>query len=221
MTAAAALHLVPDREPERACLALQSPVWESATRTLLDDLGIPAEAPVLHLGPDDDVLSTALEPRSQHVVHARFQLAVKGHAAQRLEAYRRLVAPGGVLIVEEPDTRTWLCEPYAPATSHLVGRLGQVMKAYGGDLDAGRRVPALLRRAGLAPQVRTHTLGLEAGHRYLQLPLDLADSLGERLADVLGGDGLAQLRRQCADELATAERRGTTFTLVQAWVRIP
>jgi SAM-dependent methyltransferase len=169
----------------------------------------------------DDLFHSALPPGMFDLVHARFQLSTLGRATEQLAAYRRLLKPGGILVVEEPDTRSWTYEPYAPVTAHLVGRLAQASTAAGGNLDAGRRLPTLLRDAGLTPQVRTHALGLEAGHAYLRLPLQLADALADRLADILGGDGRAHLRRESAKELAAPDRRGTTFTLVQTWARVP
>jgi hypothetical protein len=201
---------------------LQARAWERATRALLDDLDLPQDARILDAGrlTIDDLFHAALPPARFDVVHARFQLSTLGRTAEQLDAYRRLVAPGGVLLLEEPDTRSWLYEPYAPTTQHLIGRVAQALTAAGGNLDAGRRLPALLRDAGLEPQVRTHMLGLEAGHPDLRMPLQLADALGDRLSDILGKDGLADLREESAKELATIDRRGTTFTLVQAWARL-
>jgi hypothetical protein len=215
---APALYVLPDRAQLRESLALQSRVWEPAARALLDDLALPTGARVLRIGWGDH--DGALPSGTFDLVHTRFQLSMLGRPAERLETYKSLVAPGGILVVEEPDTRTLVHEPYAPATAHLLGRAAQALKVSGGDLDAGRRLPALMRRAGLDPHVRTHVLGLEAGHPYLHLPLHLADLYADRLADILGGDGLAYLHRQAAGELADPDRRGTTFTLVQAWARV-
>jgi hypothetical protein len=216
------LSLVPDRAPAGlGDVVLDPGVWDAASRSLLDDLGLLPGARVLVA---DDVLGggpgAAAPAASFDLVHARFQLCRHGRPAEQLAALRRLVVPGGVLVVEEPELRTWTYEPHAPAATHLIGRTAQAFAAAGGNLDAGRRLPALLRSAGLEPRVRTHTLGLEAGHPYLRLPLDLGAALSERLADVLGTDGLDHLRRAATDELAAPERRGTTFTLVQAWARV-
>ncbi|HWH96526.1 MAG TPA: hypothetical protein VNT03_21875 [Baekduia sp.] len=218
---APALYLLPAPAQQRETLALQSRVWEPAARALLDDLELPAAPRTLRIGwSDQQDVPLPTDAGTFDLVHARFQLALGGRPREQLDAYRRLVTPGGLLVVEEPDTRSLVYEPYAPASTHLVGRVAQVLRASGGDLDAGRRLPDLMRGMGLAPQVRTHVLGLEAGHPYLRLPLDLADRFADRLADVLGGDVLAHLRRESLEELAAPGRRGTTLTLVQAWARV-
>ncbi len=68
--------------------------------------------------------------------------------------------------------------------------------------------------------MRTHVLGLEAGHAGPADAAALADSLSDRLTDILGKDGLAGLREESAKEVDAAGRRGTTLTLVQAWARV-
>lgn len=221
MPSAPALSLVPDAgapsPPSRAELAAR--IWNLPTCTLLDDLGAVADARVLLV---EDVLGgdVDLTPGAYDLVHARFQLARYGRPAEQLAALKALVAPGGVLLVEEPDLRTWTFEPHAPATTHLIGRLAQAFSAGGGDLDAGRRLAGRMRTAGLTPRVRTHAIGLEAGHPYLRAPLDLSAALDTPLTDVLGRDGLDHLRRAATAELLAPERRGTTFTLVQAWATV-
>jgi SAM-dependent methyltransferase len=209
--------------PPSALLRLQDHAgfWEPAGRALLADLDLPDGARVLDVGRGRGLAPGVFPAHTFDVVHARFQLAPRGRAAEQLAAYRRLLKPGGVLVIEEPDTRTWTFAPHAPAATHLVGRIAQAYRAAGGDLDAGRRLAALLRADGLEPCVRTHAIGLEAGHPHLRLPLDLADALRERLEDVLGRDGLAALRREAANEIEEEHRTGTTLTLVQAWARVP
>jgi SAM-dependent methyltransferase len=224
-----ALPLLADTDAEPEALHAHARVWEPARRALLADLDLPADARVAdigrgapgrtELGPDD-TFHSGLPAGTFDLVHARFQLAPAGRAADQLAAFRRLLKPGGVLVLEEPDTRSWTFSPHAPATTHLIGRIAQAYRTVGGDLDMGRRLAGLLRGAGLAPSVRTHAIGLEAGHPYLRLPLQLADSLQDRLEDVFGSDGLAALRRDATAELDDPDRHGTTFTLVQAWARL-
>jgi hypothetical protein len=221
MPSASVLSLVPDADAPSttARVDLAARIWALPTCTLLDDLGPIADARVLLV---EDVLGGGVDltPGAYDLVHARFQLARHGRPAEQLAALRSLVAPGGVLLVEEPDLRTWTYQPHAPATTHLIGRLAQAFSSAGGDLDAGRRLPSRMRAAGLRPRVRTHAIGLEAGHPYLRAPLDLSEELATPLADVLGADGLDHLRRAAAAELLAPDRRGTTFTLVQAWATV-
>ena len=170
---------------------------------------------------EDDLFHSALPAGTFDLVHARFQLAPLGRGADQITAYRRLLKPGGILVLEEPDSRTWTYEPYARATAALIGRIAQAFRAAGGDLDVGRRVPRLLQESlGAAPATRTHVLGLEAGHPYLRLPLHFAASLSPQLRELLGDDELDGLLATAAGEIDEPGRGGTTFTLVQSWARV-
>jgi SAM-dependent methyltransferase len=170
---------------------------------------------------EDDLFHSALPAGMFDLVHARFQLAPLGRPAEQLAAYRRLLKPGGILVIEEPDSRTWAYEPYAPASASLIGRIAQAFRGAGGDLDAGRRLPGhLANHLGLAPATRTQVLGLEADHPYLRLPLQLAASLEPQLREVLADDELDDLLVAAAAEIDEPGRGGTTFTLVQSWARI-
>jgi SAM-dependent methyltransferase len=169
---------------------------------------------------EDDLFRSALPAGMFDLVHARFQLYPLGRAAEQLAAYRHLLKPGGVLVLEDPEVRTWTFEPYAPCTATLIGRVAQAVSQAGGSLDMGRRLPALLHAAGLQPSTRTHALGLEPGHPYLRLPLQVADALAPQLVELLGHDELAALRDAAAAEIDDPGRRGTTFTLVQSWARV-
>jgi hypothetical protein len=204
---------------ELARLHGEARVWEPARVALLADLDLPADARVLDVARHGGQLTH--DAGTFDVVHARFQLGSFGRVAEQLTAYRRLLKPGGLLVLEEIDTRSWTLTPYAPSATHLVGRIAQAHRTFGADLDLGRRLPALLRAEGLEPQVRTHAIGLEAGHPYLRLPLQLADVLHQRLADVLGAEALDALCAAAAAELDEPERCGTTLTLVQVWARVP
>jgi SAM-dependent methyltransferase len=170
---------------------------------------------------EDDLFHSALPAGMFDLVHARFQLCPLGRVHEQLAAYRRLLKPGGILILEDPDTRSWTYEPYAPATARLIGRIRQAFTAARGDLDMGRRLPALMREHGLAPSVRTHVVGLEPGHPHLRQPLQLAAALEDRLREQVGAAELEELRAAAEAELDDPARRGTTFTLVQTWARVP
>ncbi len=168
----------------------------------------------------DDLFASALPAGGFDLVHARLQQAALGRAPQQVQALRRLVKPGGWLVLEEPDTGSWRVHPQAPATAALVQLLVQACASAGGDLDAGRQLPGLLREAGVTPQLRAEVLALEPGHPYLRLPLHLAQALRAQLVTLAGAERVGTLLAACEHELSRPGTWGTSFTLVQAWGRV-
>jgi ubiquinone/menaquinone biosynthesis C-methylase UbiE len=169
---------------------------------------------------EDDLFSSRLEPASFDVVHARFQLAPLGRVVEQLAAYRRLVRAGGVIVLEEPDASSWHFNPAADSAEQLIALILQAFTAAGGDFDAGRQLPQLLRELGAEPTVDAHVLALPAGHPYLRLPLQFANALEQRLLELVSSDELAALRTEAEHELTAPYRWGTTFTLIQSHGRV-
>ena len=165
----------------------------------------------------DDLFQSALEAASFDLVHARFQLAPLGRFDEQLAAHRRLVKPGGLVVLEEPDMSSWRFNPEARSAQRLVELIGRAFVASGGDFDAGRRLPALL---GDGAELAAETVALPAGHPYLRLPLQFAASLEPRLLELIGAEQLARLRAEAEVEIDAEGRWGTTFTLIQAWRKI-
>jgi SAM-dependent methyltransferase len=154
---------------------------------------------------EDDLFASRLAAGSFDLVHARFQLAPLGRWDEQLRAYRRLVRPGGLLVLEDPDSASWRCNPRAPAVERLIETIRERFVATGSDFDVGRRYVELLPDA----ELDAHVVALPPGHPYLRLPLQFAASRG--IDDT--GDAAAEL-----DEPG---RWGTTFTLIQACATIP
>jgi SAM-dependent methyltransferase len=169
----------------------------------------------------DDLYDSAMPAQSFDLVHARFQLAPLGRPVEQLAAYRRLVAPGGIVVLEDPDTSSWHCTPEAPRTQELIGLIRSAFLASGGDFDAGRHAHRLLRDAGLQPQVRAEVVALPPGHPYLRLPVQFATSLRGRLEQLLPATKLDRLVEDSAAELDDPDRTGLSFTLVQVWAEVP
>ena len=167
----------------------------------------------------DDVFQSRLEPRSFDLVHARYLIAPLGRGAEQVASHRRLVKPGGSLVLEEWDLGSWHFNPPAPAAERLIGMLSGVFAGLGGE--AGRRLPELLREIDVEkPGIDAHVIALEPGHPYLRLPLQFSVALESRLLEALSEDELAALRREAESELAEPGRWGTTFTLIQCWGRV-
>lgn len=169
----------------------------------------------------DDLFASALPGASFDLVHARFQIAPLGRAAEQIAAYRRLLRPGGRLVLEDPDLASWRINPDGPALHQLIGLIDEGFQHAGGNFNAGRELPALLRAAGLEPRVWARVVALPPGHPYLRLPLQFAASLRARLETLRPREQLDTLLARAEAELARPDCWGTTFTLVQAVAELP
>jgi len=169
----------------------------------------------------DDLFSSRLAPASFDLTHARFQIAPLGRGDEQLTTYLRVTKPGGLIVLEDPDTGSWHFNPPAAAAERLIALILEAFKTAGGNFDAGRELPTLLRSRGLEPQLRAEVYALPPGHPYLRLPLQFAKSLEPRLLKLVSADELNSLRIAAEDELSDSARWGTTFTLIQAWARLP
>jgi len=182
-----------------------------AARSFLSEEGISNAELVV-----DDVFESKLEPQSFDLVHARYLIAPLGRGREQVASHRRLLRPGGSLVLEEWDLGSWHFNPPAPAAERLIRLLAEIFAALGGE--AGRGLPELLREIGIdEPAVDAHVIALEPGHRYLPLPLQFSVALESRLLETLSEDELASLRREAERELAEPNRWGTTFTVIQSW----
>lgn len=169
---------------------------------------------------EDDLFASGLEPGSFDLVHVRFQLAPLGRADEQLAGYCRLLRPGGWLVLEEPDTCSWRFNPPAEAAERLIALIAQAFAVAGGDLDAGRELPALLRARGVEPSIDAQVLALSPGHPYLRLPLQFATSLRQRLLKLATAEDLEELLTRAESEIADTGRWATTFTLIQAYGQV-
>jgi ubiquinone/menaquinone biosynthesis C-methylase UbiE len=168
----------------------------------------------------DDVFDSWLADSSFDLVHARFVLGPLGRHDEQLATYRRVVRPGGWLVIEEPDSAAWHFNPPAPASQRLYEHAVRVFADRGRDLDVGRRLRGMLQRYCDNPGLRAQVLALPPGHAYRALPLMAANALREAFADEFGADGLDEMIARCEEELRDPDRWCTTFVVVQAFGRV-
>ena len=167
----------------------------------------------------DDLFDSKQAPQSFDLVHARFQIAPLGRGPEQLGSHKRLVRPGGSLVLEEWDLGSWHFNPPAPAAERLIRSIREIFADLGGE--TGRELPELLRGVGFEePEIDAHVIALKPGHPYLRMPLQFSVALEPRLLETLSEDELASLRREAEGELAEPGRWGTTFTLIQSWGRL-
>lgn len=169
----------------------------------------------------DDLFSSRLPAGSFDLVHSRFQIAPLGRAGEQIAACRRLLKPGGRLVLEDPDMASWRVNPDGPAVRRLIELIEEGFRASGGDFNSGRELPSFFRALGVEPELDAHVVALPPGHPYLRLPLQFAASLRPRLEALAGAAALDELLRQAELELGREGVWGTTFTLVQAWASLP
>jgi SAM-dependent methyltransferase len=93
-----------------------------------------------------------------------------------------LVRPGGVVALHEADYVAHVCDPPLPAWSRLMQALQTYAQMNGTDLFLGRRIPRMLRTAGLV-DIQTHPLihVYPPGHTRRVILVDFVENLRERL----------------------------------------
>lgn len=169
----------------------------------------------------DDIFASSLPPESFDLVHARFVLGPLGRADEQLATFRRLVRPGGWLVLEEPDMSAWNFNPEAPANQRLAELMVDTYREVGRDVTIGRRIRTLLRSYTETPTVRAHILALPPGHAYRSWPLMGAMAIREGLAARIGKAELGALVDQAHEELSDPEVWCTSFALIQGFARMP
>jgi len=169
----------------------------------------------------DDVFETRLPSRTFDLVHARFAVTPLDRVTQQLETYVSLVRPGGWIVLEDNDIGSWHYNPPAPAAERLIHLIAESFLAVGENLNEGRRQFHRLRELGLQPRLAAQILALEPGDPYLRLPVHFSFTLEPRLLKLVAASELERLRSQAEEEIASPDRWGTTFALIQTWARVP
>ena len=96
-----------------------------------------------------DATATTHPANAFQFVHERLLLIVVPEPRKVISEMVRLAEPGGIVAVEEVDVGSWTCEPVHPAWSRLFASFETLYTHDGKDLRIGRRLPGLLRAAGL------------------------------------------------------------------------
>jgi SAM-dependent methyltransferase len=186
---------------------------------LLQRLRVDEVDPRLHLA-RGDAFDSGLPAQSLDAVHARFMAAPCGRIDALLAEMRRLLRPGGWLMLQEPVADSWAIPAAGEAWTRLKQLIRAGFEARGGDFDAGAMLrPALARWAAGPVRTRRAVHVLPASHPYARLPLDFARSLRpawRSLAEQSEVDALVDAVERALQRPGEV----TTFTLVQAWARV-
>lgn len=161
---------------------------------------------------EGDAFNTGLPAGDFDLVHVRFLFAPVGRDAELLAEMLRLVRPGGVIAIQEPDASCWDVTPPNQSWSALKSAILAAFQAGGGDFDVGRRTYGMLRAAGLQQVSQRNAVFAATGqHPYKRLPLQFAASLRKR---ILAGGLLSEpeLDSYLSDVAVVADDPATVMT---------
>ncbi len=151
---------------------------------------------------EGNAFNTGLPAGDFDLVHIRFLFAPVGRDAELLAEMLRLLRPGGIIAIQEPDASCWNVAPAHPSWSDLKAAILAAFRAGGGDFDAGCRTFGMLQAAGVKQiSQRNAVLAATGQHPYKRLPLQFAGSLKKRILD--GGLLSAEQLETCLADVAT------------------
>ncbi|MDQ2764174.1 MAG: class I SAM-dependent methyltransferase [Pseudomonadota bacterium] len=195
------------------------PVQLAAARSFVNDVAL-GNVSIM----EGDAFHTGLPAAHFDLVHVRFLFAPVGRDAALLAEMLRLLRPGGIIAIQEPDASCWNVAPPDPSWTNLKSAIPAAFRAGGGDFDAGCRTFGMLRAAGVQQLAQRNAVLAVAGqHPYKRLPLQFAGSLRSRILD---GGLLSELQLQtCLSDvtLLTEDPDSvmTTFVVTQVAGRKP
>jgi ubiquinone/menaquinone biosynthesis C-methylase UbiE len=171
-----------------------------------------------------DARSTGLPHGAFDAVTARLVLVNIPQPEQVVAEAVALARPGGWVAFHEADYVSHVCDPPSAAWTRLLELLQAYSERNGIDPWVGRKVPRLLRQAGLVEigvNPIVHVYPPEHGRRGLLL--DFTENLSDRIvADGLIGEReLTELKGALARHLADPDTLVVSHLYFQVWGRKP
>jgi ubiquinone/menaquinone biosynthesis C-methylase UbiE len=169
-----------------------------------------------------DASNTGLPGAAFDLVHMRFVAAVTSDPGSLLREAVRLVRPGGVVALQEPDSDTMACYPPHPAWDRLLAAMEGAFAGVGADLHIARQLHTLLAQAGLTDiRYRPFLLGLRAADPMVDhLPATIESLRGAILKlGLLSEAELPQVLAQCRAHLRDPGTVVRSFMVAQVWGR--
>jgi SAM-dependent methyltransferase len=171
-----------------------------------------------------DARSTRLPGATFDLAIARLVLVNVPRPEEIVAEAVRLTRPGGMVAFHEADALSDVCDPPLDAWTRLRDLLNRYAALNGIDLFVGRRLPRLLRDAGLEDvQVRPIVHVDEPGHPRRSLLPDFVDNLRERLIanGLITPDELARLQDEVRRHVEDRDTLVISHLYIQAWGRRP
>jgi len=171
-----------------------------------------------------DAHRTGFPSASYDLVHARTLLINIPDPAAVVAEMVRLARPGGWVAVLEPDAGESVCYPALPAWDRLTQIFFSAQQVDGADTFIGRRLPELLRQAGLVD------IGVDgkadiypAGHSRRTIRADLVRSMRPKIlaAGIASERELDELDQAVREHLSDPNTLMVPNLLFLAWGRKP
>ena len=171
-----------------------------------------------------DARATGLERASFNVVTSRLVLVNIPRPDEVVAEAVALTRQGGWVAFHEADLVSWVCDPPLGAWTSLIDLFVAYSEKNGIDPFIGRKVPRLLRQAGIV-DVQVHPIihAYPAGHPRRNLLLDFTENLsGRLLAENLASDGaLQELKAALKRHLDDPGTLVISNLFLQVWGRKP
>jgi ubiquinone/menaquinone biosynthesis C-methylase UbiE len=171
-----------------------------------------------------DARATGLPRSSFDFVTSRLVLVNIPRPEQVVAEAAAIVRPGGWVAFHDADFVSLVCDPPSEAWTRLLELHHVYSDMNGVDPHVGRKLPRLLREAGLI-EIRVNPIihVYPPGHGRRSLLLDFAENLSDRIIaeELIGERELTELKEALAQHLAHPDTLVVSNLFFQAWGRKP
>ena len=171
-----------------------------------------------------DARCTGLPERSFDLITSRLVLVNIPRPEEIVSHAVSLAQPGGAVAFHEVDWVAVLCDPPSSAWNTVVELILAAADKNGNDYHLGRRLPRLLREAGLIDiRITPIVHAYRRDHPRSKLLVHFVDNFSERILalDLVTDDELAELKLALHEDLDEPDTVVFDGLYVQAWGRKP
>jgi SAM-dependent methyltransferase len=161
---------------------------------------------------------TGLPSGQFDLVHCRFLFAPTGQPGQILREMFRLLRPGGIIAIQEPDGSCWNVTPCNASWIRLKNAIFAAIRAEGGNFDAGRHTFGMLTAAGCRDvSQRNAVLACHGRDPYKLAPLQFANWLRPQIISgmLMSEDRLEECIEDAVAAAADPRSVMTSFLVTQ------
>jgi SAM-dependent methyltransferase len=190
-----------------------NPIRLQAARAFADDANLSNVSIV-----EGTATATGLPAGQFDLVHCRFLFAPTGQPDRILGEMLRLLRPGGVIAIQEPDGSCWNVAPRYASWTRLKSAIFGALRAEGGDFDAGQHTFGMLTAAGIRKlSQRNAVLACHGRDPYKLAPLQFANWLRPQIVSrmLMSEDRLEECIEDAVAAAADPRTVMTSFLVTQ------